>query len=473
MALDTSECRPHGETLTGIASLPNRRPFVGLAVGVVRDGNLEFHGHGLADVATNDPVTRDTVFRVGSLTKTFTAIAVLQLCERGLIDLDAPAAEYLRAYELVSARPWHRPPTVRHLLTHTAGLPELVYPTRVLRPILGETVPFGRRVPTLAEFYRGRLRLVAEPGVVHTYSNHGFATLGQIVEDTARQPLADYLRDRILGPLGMADTDLVRSDRVAARLATGYALRSTGPRPVADRDIVTIGAGALYSTTADLARYVAALLGGSGSVLRPETLATLFAPQYRPDPRVPGVGLAFFRGDLGGHPVVEHEGLVPGFNSQLTMAPADGVGVIALTNGARGAHWWLGAEVSSLLQEIIGVPADTVRGDVPHHPEIWAALRGWYSFRGSWRDVQKWFVAGAEVSVRRGRLVVRPLTPVPALSRSLTLCPDDDRDPYVFRVRVPSLGAGTTRVVFSRSPAGRVTAFHLEIAGLSFDKRGG
>src|SRR4051812_45763758 len=97
----------------------NRRPAVGLAVGVVRDGSLQFFsGHGLADIASHTPVTEDTVFRVGSLTKTFTAIAVMQLVEQGLVDLDAPAADYLIAYRLVPADQRWAPVTARHLLTH-------------------------------------------------------------------------------------------------------------------------------------------------------------------------------------------------------------------------------------------------------------------------------------------------------------------------------------------------------------------
>ena len=110
----------------------NRRPAVGLAVGVVRDGRLEFfHGHGLADIASNTPITEDTVFRIGSITKLFTAIAVMQLCEQGLVDLDAPANDYLRAYQLIPAEAGFRPATLRHLLTHTAGIPDVRH---VIRP---------------------------------------------------------------------------------------------------------------------------------------------------------------------------------------------------------------------------------------------------------------------------------------------------------------------------------------------------
>ena len=256
-------------------------------------------------------------------------------------------------------------------------------------------------LPALAEFYRGRLHQVAEPGTRHTYSNHNFATLGQIVEDVSGTPLARYVREHIFAPLGMADTDLVRSDRVRARLATGYALRSHGPRPVRDCDLVTVGAGGVYSTTRDMARYVVALLGGGanefGSVLKPATLASMFAPHYRPDPRLPGTGLAFFRHDLRGHLVVDHNGLMPGFCSQMTLAPDHSVGVVAFTNGAKGAAAWLGAETAGLLRYVLGVADDTIRSDVAHHPEVWREICGWYSFRGSLRDVQRWFIAGAEV----------------------------------------------------------------------------
>lgn len=460
-----------------LAAISSRHPAVGLAVGVVRDGCLsDFHGHGFADIASGAPVTEDTVFRIGSITKTFTAIAVLQLCEQGLVDLDSPAGRYLRAYPLIPAKRGHRPPTVRELLTHTAGLPQLVYPARAFQPVLGETVAYGQPVPTLAEFYHGRLRLVAEPGTQHTYSNHGFATLGQIVADVTGQPLRRHFHERIFEPLGMADTDLVRTDRIRARLATGYAVRAGGARPVPDRDLVCAGAGAIYSTASDMARYVAALLaGGSGAhgqILKSETLAGMFTAHYQPDPRLPGVGLGFFRRVLDGHLVAGHDGLVPGFTSQMSLAPDDGIGVVAFTSGAPRAMAWLSTEVAAILGRILGVAEPMIRADVPHHPEIWTDLCGWYSFRGSLRDVQKWLVAGVRILVRRGQLTLWPVTPVPALARGLPLHPDDSDDPYVFRVDLSSLGIGSSRVVFSRSPHGGVTAFHvdLDIAPLSFDK---
>jgi CubicO group peptidase (beta-lactamase class C family) len=453
----------------------NRHPAVGLAVGVVRDGRLtSFRGHGFADIASKTPVAEDTVFRIASITKTFTAIAVMQLWEQGSVDLDAPANDYLRSYRLIPSRASFRPATVRHLLTHTAGIPEVLHPADLLKMRdLGETVKLGRPVPSLAEYYRGGLRVRAEPGTRFMYTNHGFATLGQIVEDVSGSALGEYVRERIFDPLGMARTDLVRSERVAPHLATGYDLRSDGAEAVADYEVITVGGGAVYSTPRDMARYLAALLGGGanehGSMLEPETLATMFEPHYRPDPRIPGIGLAFFRADLGGHLAVEHDGILPGFDSQIFLAPADGIGVMAFANGARRGMHWLTPEAAGMLRELLAIPDDVIRTDLPQHPEMWGEVCGWYPLSAHPTDPARFAIgAGIEVLVRRGRLMLRALSPVPALYRGLPLYPDDEEDPYVFRIAIPWFGIGTTRVVFSREPGVGTTALHLDFAPLSF-----
>jgi CubicO group peptidase (beta-lactamase class C family) len=461
-----------------IEEILNRRPSVGLAVGVVRNGSLEFfHAHGVADIASNTPITEDTVFRIGSISKTLTAIAVMQLWEQGLVDLDAPANDYLRAYKLIPAKAGFRPATIRHLLTHTAGIPEVVHPWRVFEPDFGETVKLGQPLPTLGEYYRGGLRLQAEPGTRFTYGNHGPATLGQLVADVSGQPFHRYLREHIFEPLGMTDTDLLRSERVQAHLATGYTLGSHGPKPVTDRELVTAGAGSVYSTPRDMARYLAALLGGGanqhGAVVTAATLNSMFQPQYRPDPRVPGIGLAFFRVNAGGHRVVEHQGIRPGFNSQIFVAPDDGVGVLGFTNGARGAVLWLTRETGLLLNHLLGVPDETIRGDVPHHPEVWGDICGWYRLPARLTDLTARIMlgAGVEVFVRGGRLMLRVLTPVPALCRGFALHPDDHDDPWAFRIDLAGFGLGTFRVVFGREPSAGTTALHLDVMPMTLYKR--
>ena len=474
--LDVAEFELEAE----VAEILSRHPAVGLAVGEVRNGRLKsFSAHGVADIPSHTPITQDTVFRIASITKTFTAIAVMQLWERGLVDLDAPANDYLRAYELLPAKAGLRPATVRHLLTHTAGVPEAAHPWGAFLPDFGESVKAGEPLPSLAEFYGGGLRLAAEPGTMFRYGNHGFATLGQLVEDVSGQPLDRYFRAHIFEPLGMTDTDLPRSQLVTSRLATGYKLAANGPKVVPVRDMVTAGAASICSTPRDMARYVAALLGGGanehGSVLEPATLATMFEPQFQPDPRIPGMGLSFFRIDLGGHRAVEHQGVIPGFNSQIFLAPDDGVGAMAFTNGARGAMLWLAPEVAGLLARLLGVQGDTIRADVPQHPEVWGDICGWYRLPGPLTDVRvrTMIGAGVEIFVRGGQLMLRFLSPIPALSWGLPLHPDDEKDPFAFRIDLSRAGIGSMKIVFSDDPGRGPTRVHLDLMPLTLEKQPG
>ena len=476
----TIEPRRYGDVALDrlVTRILNRWPAVGLAVGVVSDGSLtSFSATGVADIAERTPITADTVFRIASITKTVTAVAVLQLWEQGLVDLDAPANEYLRSYRLVPADPGWRPATLRHLLTHTAGIPEVVPARGAFLPDLGESVKVGTPLPSLAEHYRGRLRLVAEPGTRFRYGNHGFATLGQIVEDVSGEPLDRYVRRHVFDPLGMDHTDLVRSERVTPWLATGYEMGRTGPKAVAPRDAVTAGAASVYSTPSDMARYLAALLGGGtndhGTMLERATVAMMFEPQYRPDPRLPGIGLAFWRAHVGdGHWAVEHQGTLPGFHSQVFLAPDDGVAAMAFTNGSWRPDFWLPFEISSLLRQIVDVPEDVIRTDVPRRPETWGELCGRYGLEGPLSDVRVrgMLGAGAEVFVRRGQLTIRILTPIPTLYRGFPLHPDDPEDPLAFRLDLARVGLGSMRVVFARD-AGKVSRLHLEVMPLTLVKR--
>ena len=465
----------------------HRHPAVGLAIGVLHDGRFEFVGHGIADLASGTRVTRDTAFRIGSITKTMTAIAVMQLREQGLIDLDAPAGDYLRAYPLAPRQPGFRPPTVRHLLTHTAGIPDARHVTDLLHFAWGpwdarppiHSVPFGQTLPPLADRYRDGLDVVAEPGSAFCYSNPGFATLGQIVEDVSGLPLDRYLREQIFEPLGMADTDLLRSPRIAARLATGYTFGRSGPRPVPDRDWIGAGGGGVYSTPRDVARYAEALLRGGanehGRVLQPESLAAMFAPQYETAPGLPAMGLAFFRRELGGHRVVSHDGILPGFNAAMSLSPDDGVGVIALTNGSSGAMRWIPGEVERLLRGLLGVPAEEIPADVPHHPEVWGDVCGRYALPPRIGDLRGRLAMGGglEVIVRGGRPMLRLRMPVPALWRGLPLQPDDEHDPYAFRLDLSAFGMGNVRLRFRHDPVGGRKLIHTDLGAqpISFVER--
>ena len=481
----SSEPRPSARrlddaaTVETLAEVLGTWPSAGVALTVVRRGDGSwFHGHGVADTRSGEPVAEDTVFRVGSLTKTVTAVALMQLWERGLVDLDAPVADHLRSVRLVPTRPGLGPVTCRHLLTHTAGIGFWPRVSDLLRPGTGSGVETRRPVGTLAEHFSHGLPYEVEPGTKWMYSNQGFAVLGQVVEDVSGTPFDRYVREHVLDPLGMQNSDLVLSDRVRGRPATGHVLRREGLRPVPRRDVPAVGGGALCSTPADLARFVEALLGGgtngSGSVLQPETVDLMFAPHFRPDPRIPGMGLAFQRSTEGGHRVVGHNGVLSGFLAQLCLAPDDGLGVVVLSNtgglDGRGAPVPLGVAV---LRQLLGLPRNPLRVDVPPRPEVWAELCGRYGFPpGPMTNVVLRLLmgAGARVRVRDRQLLLQALSPASVMRRGLRLHPDDPEDPYVFRVDMAEMGMATVPVVFSRDSLGRHGGVRLCFGEMVFEK---
>jgi hypothetical protein len=129
-------------------------------------------------------------------------------------------------------------------------------------------------------------------------------------------------------------------------------------------------------------------------------------------------------------------------------------------------------EAAGLLTRLLGVPDAEIRTDVPQHPETWGDRCGWYRFSAHLTDPAKFAIGPrVEVVVRRGQLMIRALSPIPALYRGFQLHPDDDQDPDVFRIELPWFGIGTGRVVFSREPGEAATAVHLDFAPLSFEKQ--
>lgn len=460
-----------------VAGVLSSWPSAGLAVAVVRDGRLAwFHGHGVAEVATGEPVTEDTVFRVGSLTKTITAVAVMQLWERGLVDLDAPANDYLTTFRLSPVRQGLQPATLRHLLTHTGGVGYWRRLSDLLRPALGSGVRATRVLP-LGDYYHQGLPQEIQPGTKWAYSNHGFAALGQIVEDITGQTLADYTREHVFDPLGMHRTDLLRSDHVRPGLATGYVVGPRGLKPVADYEVPTLGGGGLYSSAADMGRYVASLLKGGAAdrrpLLKPSTVAMMFQPHFLPDPRVPGAGLGFSLGSEGGHRTVAKDGVLSGFLADLALAPDEGIGVVVLTN--TGALSGQGAAVPlgrAVLRQLLRLPDEALRADLAPHAEVWADLCGWYAPAPG--PITNLFTrlllgAGVEIVVHRNQLIMKPLTPLPAMRKGMRLHPDDPDDPYVFRVDMSNVGLDTLPVVFADAPSTGKRQLLMDV--MAFDKR--
>ncbi len=434
----------------------NEHTLAGLAVGVVVDGALAHFGSvGLADASAGRPPDADTVFRIGSISKTFTGIAVLQLADEGLLALDDPVNEHLRGFRVEHDDPSTPPVTIRHLLTHTAGLGELRRWSDLVRPTIGLASKLDRPLPSLTDFYAPVLRTELAPGAKWAYANHGFAALGQLVEDIGGEPFAERLRTRIFAPLGMEHTDFLRTGRVRDRLAVGYALRRGGLKPVRDTEIVVAPAGSIFSTTADMALYVAALLNGGAPLLRPDTFEQMLTPQDGGDPRLPAMGLAFFLDRLGEHRVAGHDGGWPGFVSSLLVAPEAGIGVVAFTNttAALAPH----SLTERALARLLGVPEPPEpKRPVPASPHLWPELVGLYKpSPGLGTNFRWWQLLGGEVEVGicGGRLTARSPSPLKVLRRGVRLNAVDHDDPLAFEIRHADV---VVPVRFARGENGQV-----------------
>ena len=193
-------------------------------------------------------------------------------------------------------------------------------------------------------------------------------------------------------------------------------------------------------------------------MLRPESVATMFQPHFQPDPRVPGMGLAFELGEEGGQRTVSKTGIVSGFHSAMALAPDKGIGVVAFSNtgglDGRNATEPLAA---TLLRRLLGLPANVLRTDIPPRPETWSEICGWYSPTPG--PVTNLFPralmgAGAEVIVEGGHLTLKPLTPIPAMRHGFRLYPDDPDDPWVFRSPLPRFRDRPPRGVRPRTQGG-------------------
>lgn len=224
----------------------------GAAVGIILDGELAYQrGFGVRDLNRRAPVDGDTVFRVASMTKSFTALAVLKLRDEGRVELDAPAERYWPALGALKAPTRDAPPiSLRLLLTNAAGL---AYDD------LWGAVTFGRDDAGLADLLQNGVQLSTTPGTRYAYSNLGWALLGKVVEHVSGRGYRAYVTDDVLRPLGMTSSGWEASDVPADRLAVGYRRGADGkyveePRPP---DGVFAAGGGLYTSLHDFARYAA------------------------------------------------------------------------------------------------------------------------------------------------------------------------------------------------------------------------
>jgi serine beta-lactamase-like protein LACTB len=315
-----------------------RQKIPGLSVAIVTNHRLQWaRGFGLADIENSVPATDATVYRWGSISKTITAVAAMQLAERGKLDLDAPIQKYCPAFP---EKPW--PITTRQLLGHLSGI-------RHYRN--EEEVTSTRHYTTLVEaldIFKND-PLLFEPGTKFSYTTYGYNVIGCVIEGASGMNFMDYVRENIFRPAGM---DRARDDdvfEIIPRRAQGYRRTSTGElrnSPLADTSNKIPGGG-LCSTVIDLARFAIALQ--TARLVRRETLDQMWTRQKTRDGQLTSYGLGWSIGDHHGRKEIYHTGGQPRVSTVLYMQPEKGSAIVILSNLERAAVLPLARQISDLL----------------------------------------------------------------------------------------------------------------------------
>ncbi len=299
-------------------------PAISVAL-VDGDRTVWVRGLGDADPVQNVQASGTTVYRVGSVSKLFTDIGIMQLSERGEIDLDAPIQTILPDFR--PRNPFGPSVTLRELMSHRAGL--------VREPPVGSY--FDPTGPSLAATVASLndTTLVYPPGTHIKYSNAGIAVVGYVLERRAREPFAKFLKHAVLDPIGMGSSSFEPEPRIRERLARGTMWGYDGRSfPAPTFELGMAPAGSLYSTVEDLARFLSVLFAGGevpgGRVLRRETLEQMWKPQFAEAGARTGYGIGFRIGELEGHRSIGHGGAIYGFATALAGLPDERLGAVAV-----------------------------------------------------------------------------------------------------------------------------------------------
>jgi D-alanyl-D-alanine carboxypeptidase len=316
-------------------------PAAGLTLAVVRGHDtLALRGYGEADLASHRPAAPGTVYRIGSMTKQFTAAAVLRLVEQGRLSLADTLGAYLPRY-----RRW-RAVTIRQLLAHTSGIPVFNL-SRAWARRRAESLPIDTVLGLVA---RDSLRFA--PGTRFEYDNTGYLVLGRVAEVVTGVPFPEHLRRELFEPLAMSSARYCPDVPTGPDEARGYEPNPEGLAPGDDSNVASFGAaGALCMSVPDFLRWQEAL--GEGRVVAPESYRRMVGPDTLAGGTPSPFGWGLQRRLVAGHVVVSHRGDIDGFSGEQLWLPDDSVRVVVFTN-TLGSRPTLLAE--KLARVALGLP---------------------------------------------------------------------------------------------------------------------
>lgn len=355
--------------------------FMGSVLVARGDQVLLSKGYGSADLEWNVPNAPNTKFRLGSITKQFTAASILLLQEHGKLSVNDPVKKYMPD----APAAWDKI-TIFNLLTHTSGIPNFTS-----FPDYRKLEPF----PTTAEQLVARFRdkpLEFEPGQKWNYSNSGYVLLTYLLEKISGEDYAKFVRENIFMPLGMKDSGYDSNSAVIIHRASGYA-RNHDEFENAGFINMTVpqGAGALYSTTEDLLKWEQGLFGGK--LLKESSLTQMTTP-FKSDY---AFGLMVRQSE--GHKVIEHGGGIEGFNTQLAYYPEDKLTVVALSNVNGNAPDQIATNLAAVAHgEKITLTSE--RKEIKLDPKVLDRYAGVYRMAAPVNDTMLITLAGDQLSAK-------------------------------------------------------------------------
>jgi len=316
-----------------VTSLLEKWKVPGIAIATWQDGEVRDAAFGVANLETQQPVTPGTLFQVGSITKVFTATAVMQLVDGWRVDLDAPVTRYLPEFRLSTAEATEAL-TVRHLLTHHTG-----FWGDDFTPQGEGDDALSRAVARLAG-----IRQLTAPGELWSYCNAGYQVLGAILEKFAGKPVEEVIRERVINAIGLERSTFRVDEAVLHPLAVGYNTVTTEEPEVARPYAITramAAAGTIIGTVGDLLKFAEFHLGdgkaGDKRVLSPGALAEMQRVQVTAANMAPYWGLGWWVQEEGGEKFFGHGGSTNGQRANLTIVPGKRFACAMLTNGSNGS----------------------------------------------------------------------------------------------------------------------------------------
>ncbi|QEL17334.1 serine hydrolase [Limnoglobus roseus] len=281
-------------------------------------------GFGFQDREKKIPATDQTVYRVGSVSKLFTDVAVMQLVEKGQLDLDAPVTTYLPDFK-PAVKAGQKPITLRMLMSHRSG--------RIREPPVGNY--FDPTGPTLAQTVASLngIPLVYNPGTQIKYSNAAVGVVGLVVQKVIGEAFEKAVETKVLQPLGIVSSSFTPTSAVKKNLADAVMWTYHGREfPAPTFELGMAPAGCMYSTVTDLAKFASCLFAGGGPVLKPETLAAMLKPQFADPDAKEGFGIGFALSELEGKKRIGHGGAIYGFATELAALPSEKLAVIVVSS---------------------------------------------------------------------------------------------------------------------------------------------